>query len=91
MDCAVTRWHRRPAGSVRGCCDIGHRPPQLHPPGYDEVIAVPEADRSRRPAGPRAEGIFSGSSTSADLAAALRLAHGLQRGHCVVTIHVGSG
>jgi cysteine synthase A len=71
---------------------IGHRPPQLHPADYDEVIAIPEAEafETARQAA-RTEGIFSGPSTGANLAAALRVARRLGPGHRVVTIQVDSG
>jgi cysteine synthase len=71
---------------------IGRRPPQLHPADYDEVIAVPEAEAfavARRAA--REEGIFSGPSTGANLAAALEIAARLGPGHRVVTLQVDSG
>jgi cysteine synthase A len=71
---------------------IGRRPPQLHPAGYDEVIAIPEARAfatARRAA--REEGIFSGPSTGANLAAALEVAGRLGPGHRVVTLQVDSG
>jgi cysteine synthase A len=71
---------------------IGHRPPLLDAAAYDEVIAVPEAqafEMARRAA--RAEGIFSGPSTGANLTAALTLARRLGPGHRVVTIQVDSG
>jgi cysteine synthase len=71
---------------------IGRRPPQLSPGDYDEVIAIPEAeafDMARRAA--RAEGIFSGPSTGANIAAALSVAARLGPGHRVVTIQVDSG
>ena len=71
---------------------IGHRPPQLHPADYDEVAAIPEAEAfetARQVA--RAEGIFSGPSTGANLAAAVAIARRLGRGHRVVTIQVDSG
>jgi cysteine synthase len=70
----------------------GQRPPQLHPADYDEVIAVPEAEAfavARRAA--REEGIFSGPSTGANLAAALKIAGRLGPGHRVVTLQVDSG
>ena len=70
----------------------GRRPPQLHPADYDEVIAVPEAEAftvARRAA--REEGIFSGPSTGANLAAALKIAGRLGPGHRVVTLQVDSG
>ncbi|HEY1001072.1 MAG TPA: cysteine synthase family protein, partial [Streptosporangiaceae bacterium] len=64
---------------------IGHRPPQLHPADYDEVIAIPEARAfatARQAA--RDEGIFSGPSSGANLAAALNIAGRLGPGHRVV-------
>ena len=70
---------------------IGSRPPQLQPADYDEVIAIPEAEAfatARRAA--RAEGVFSGPSTGANLAAAV-IARRLGPGHRVVTIQVDSG
>ena len=71
---------------------IGRRPPQLQPADYDEVIAVPEAQAfatARRAA--REEGIFSGPSTGANLAAAVQVAGKLGPGHRVVTLQVDSG
>jgi cysteine synthase A len=71
---------------------IGQRPPQLHPADYDEVIAIPEArafETARQAA--REEGIFSGPSTGANLAAALDTARRLGPGHRVVTVQVDSG
>ncbi len=70
----------------------GQRPPQLWPADYDEVIAVPEVrafQTARRAA--RDEGVFSGPSTGANLAAALDIARRLGPGHRVVTIQVDSG
>jgi len=67
---------------------IGQRPPQLGPADYDEVIAIPEA-RAFETA--RQEGIFSGPSTGANLAAALDIAGRLGPGHRVVVIQVDSG
>jgi len=70
----------------------GQRPPQLWPADYDEVIAIPEADAfatARQAA--RDEGIFSGPSTGANLAAALQIARRLGPGHRVVAIQVDSG
>ena len=71
---------------------IGHRPPQLGPADYNEVVAVPEAEafQTARQAA-RAEGVFSGPSTGANLVAALHVAHRLGPGHRVVTIQVDSG
>jgi cysteine synthase A len=71
---------------------IGQRPPQLHPADYDEAIAIPEARAfvtARQAA--RDEGIFSGPSTGANLAAALDIAGRLGPGHRVVTLQVDSG
>jgi cysteine synthase A len=71
---------------------IGQRPPQLHLADYDEVIAIPEAQAfatARHAA--REEGIFSGPSTGANLAAALDIARQLGPGHRVVTLQVDSG
>ena len=71
---------------------IGQRPPQLGPADYDEVIAIPEArafETARQAA--RDEGIFSGPSTGANLAAALDIAGRLGPGHRVVVIQVDSG
>jgi cysteine synthase len=70
----------------------GQRPPQLWPADYDEVIDVPEARAfatARQAA--RDEGIFSGPSTGANLAAALDIASRLGSGHRVVTMQVDSG
>ena len=71
---------------------IGQRPPQLSPADYDEVIAIPEA-RAFQLAGEaaREEGIFSGPSTGANLAAALDIARRFGPGHRVVTVQVDSG
>jgi cysteine synthase len=71
---------------------IGHRPPLLGPADYDEVVAIAEAqafETARQAA--RAEGILSGPSTGANLAAAVSIARRLGPGHRVVTIQVDSG
>ena len=71
---------------------IGHRPPQLHPADYDEVAAIPQAvafETARQAA--RAEGVFSGPSTGANLAAAVAIGRRLGAGHRVVTVQVDSG
>ena len=71
---------------------IGRRPPQLHPADYDEVVAIPEAEAfetARQAAG--TEGIFSGPSTGANLAAAVGIARLLGPAHRVVTVQVDSG
>jgi cysteine synthase A len=71
---------------------IGYRPAQLQPADYDEVIAIPEAEAfatARRAA--RAEGVFSGPSTGANISAAVQIARRLGPGQRVVTIQVDSG
>src|SRR5262249_14649435 len=71
---------------------IGQRPPPLHPADYDEGVAIPEpraCETARRAA--RTEGVFSGPSTGANIAAALGIARRLGSGHRVVTIQVDSG
>jgi cysteine synthase len=70
----------------------GRRPPQLHPADYDEVMAIPQAEafETARQAA-RAEGVFSGPSTGANIAAAIAIARRLGPGHRVVTIQVDSG
>jgi cysteine synthase A len=71
---------------------IGQRPPLLHPGDYDEAVAIPESqafETARQAA--RREGIFSGPSTGANLAAALAIARRLGPGHRVVTVQVDSG
>jgi len=71
---------------------VGHRPPQLHLADYDEVVAIAEAqafETARQAA--RTEGIFSGPSTGANLAAAVSIARRLGPGHRVVTVQVDSG
>jgi cysteine synthase A len=70
----------------------GFRPPQLRDDDMDEVISVPEREAfatARRAA--REEGIFSGPSTGANLAAALELARRPETGDRVVTVQVDSG
>lgn len=71
---------------------IGRWPPQLGPDDFDEVIAVPEADAfaMARDAA-RADGVFSGPSTGANIVAALQVARRLGSGHRVVTVQVDSG
>jgi len=71
---------------------IGSWPPLLRPEDFDEVVAVSDADAfamARRAA--RAEGIFSGPSTGANLVAALQLADHLGAGSRVVAVQVDSG
>ncbi len=71
---------------------VGFVPPALEPGSFDEVIAVATTDAfdtARRAA--RAEGVWSGPSTGANIAAALQVAARLGEGQRVVTIQVDSG
>jgi cysteine synthase A len=71
---------------------VGFRPPHLQPGDYDEVRAVPEAAAramARRLA--REEGIFAGTSTGLNVAAAVQLAVELGSQATVVTVAVDSG
>jgi cysteine synthase A len=70
----------------------GFRPPLLGQDELDEVIAIPEAEAfatARRAA--REEGLLSGPSTGANIAAALMVARRLGPGRRVVTTQVDSG
>jgi cysteine synthase len=70
----------------------GFRPPLLGQDDLDEVIAIPEAEAfatARRAA--REEGLLSGPSTGANIAAALIVARRLGPGRRVVTTQVDSG
>ena len=70
----------------------GFWPPLLKRDDLDEIITVSDAeafDTARRAA--RAEGIFSGPSTGANLSAALTVAKRLGPGRRVVTTQVDSG
>jgi cysteine synthase A len=69
----------------------GFVPDLLEHSDFDEVISVPTADAfamARRAA--RVEGLFSGPSTGANLAAALAVAERLGPGRTVITIQVDS-
>ena len=60
---------------------IGRRPPLLQLDGFDEAVAVPEADAfAMARTAARREGVFSGPSTGANLVAALQLAQRLGPG-----------
>jgi cysteine synthase A len=83
----------RPAGThhIEGG-GIGRIPPQLRLSDFDEVVAVPEAEAyamAREAA--RAEGIFSGPSTGANLVAALEVARRFGPDQRVLTVQVDSG
>jgi cysteine synthase len=83
----------RPAGTHRiEGGGVGFVPDLLDLSDFDEAIAVSTADAfemARRAA--RIEGIFSGPSTGANLAASLQVAERLGPGRTVVTIQVDSG
>ena len=71
---------------------IGYMPPHLQPGDYDEARAVEESEArevARRLA--REEGIFAGTSSGLNVAAALRLAKELGPGNTVATVAVDSG
>ena len=71
---------------------IGSVPPLLRSSDYDEVIAISEAEafETARQAA-RTEGVFSGPSAGANIAAALVVARRLGPGHRVVTVAPDSG
>ena len=71
---------------------IGRTPPLWEPTLVDEVLAVSTADAecmARRLA--REEALFAGTSSGANVAAAIRLAERLGPGDKVVTLMVDSG
>lgn len=77
--------------SVEGTA-VAARPPLVDATLYNDVLAVPEAegrDMSRRLA--REEGVFAGTSTGMNVAAARRVASGLPPSNVVVTIAVDTG
>lgn len=70
----------------------GRVPPHLKSSDYDEARAIDEADAramARRLA--REEGIFAGTSTGLNVAAAVQLAEELGSGHRVATVAVDTG
>lgn len=71
---------------------IGFVPPHLRRDLYDDIVTVPTEEAqamARRLAA--SEGIFAGSSSGANVVAALRLAERLGPGQTVVTVAVDSG
>jgi cysteine synthase A len=70
----------------------GHIPPHMSEHPYDDARAIPEADAratARRLA--REEGVFVGTSSGLNIAAALQLARELGPGKTVATVAVDSG
>lgn len=70
----------------------GFVPPHLRAGSYDAVRAIDEAEArrtARRLA--REEGIFAGTSSGLNVAAAIRLAQELGEGHTVATVAVDTG
>jgi cysteine synthase len=70
----------------------GFWPPHLSKDGYDEARAIDEEEGraiSRRAA--REEGIFAGTSSGVNIAAALQLARELGPGKTVATVAVDTG
>ncbi len=83
----------RPSGShqIEGT-GVGFIPPLWQPEAVDDILAVPTAAAqamARRLA--REEGIFAGTSSGANVVAALRVAEQLGPGATVVTLIVDSG
>ena len=71
---------------------VGFVPPQLSPDAFDEVIAVSTADAfamARRAA--LEDGVWSGPSTGANIAAARQVAARLGEGGRIATLQVDSG
>lgn len=71
---------------------VGYRPPLWEPSLIDEVIAIPTDDAkvmARRLA--REEGLFAGTSSGANVLAALHVAEREGRGSTVVTLMADSG
>lgn len=87
---ALTSGHGGPH-RVEGTAS-GVVPPHLTPADYDEARAIDEDEArhiARRLA--REEGIFAGTSSGLNVAAALHLARELGAGHAVATVAVDSG
>jgi cysteine synthase A len=71
---------------------VGFVPPLWEPSLYDEVVAVDSAESkemARRLA--REEGLFAGTSSGANVVAAIRVGRRLGRGATVVTLIADSG
>jgi cysteine synthase len=88
---AVISGRKPGAHDVEGI-GIGFIPPHLDKNYYDEALGIDEAaarEIARRLA--REEGIFAGTSTGLNVAAAQRLARELGPGHTIVTVAVDTG
>jgi len=87
---ALTRGHGG-AHRIEGIA-TGKIPPHLDRKDYDDALALDEAEArkmARRMAAE--EGVFAGTSSGLNVAAAVRLARELGPGHRVVTVAVDSG
>jgi cysteine synthase A len=87
---ALTKGHGG-AHRVEGTA-TGRVPPHLHKDDYDEARAIDEADAramARRLA--KEEGIFAGTSSGLNVAAAIQIAVELGPGHRVATVAVDTG
>lgn len=71
---------------------LGVDPPYLDAEGYDEAMAVPEAE-AHRTVGElaREAGVFAGASTGLNVAAAVRIAREREPADAVVTVAVDTG
>jgi cysteine synthase A len=71
---------------------VGYVPPLWEPALVDEIVPVPTADaKAMARALAREEGLFAGTSSGANVIAALRVAERLGRGATVVTLLCDSG
>jgi cysteine synthase A len=71
---------------------VGYVPPLWEPALVDEIVPVPTADaKAMARALAREEGLFAGTSSGANVIAALRVAERLGRGSTVVTLLCDSG
>jgi len=87
---ALTRGHGGPH-RIEGIA-TGKVPPHLARTDYDDALALDEAEARKMARRMAAEdGIFAGTSSGLNVAAAVRLARELGPGHRVVTVAVDSG
>ena len=88
---SVLRGHAPAPHKIEGV-GIGYTPPLWDPSLVDEIVAVPTAEAkamARRLA--REEGVFAGTSSGANVVAAIEIGRRLGRGARVVTLMVDSG